>query len=556
MLSQLYIQNVAVIENVSFELGKGFNVFTGETGAGKSILIDSINAVLGGRTSRELIRTGADKAVVSAVFTDISESAKSVIEELGFSVDENGELMVTREITLDGRSNCKINLRPATATVLKAISLVLIDIHGQHDSRILSSPESHVGYIDHYGDLNDLLSEYKKSYRELKEVENALNKLTMDDSEKAYKIDMLTFQIKEIEDTAVSPDEEKELEQKRAIYNSSEKIATFAKEAIEAIDGFDETTGILSNLDTVISSVNNLSEFYPDYALMPEKLQGMYYELEELGNDIRNSCEDLDFDPVIQNKIEARLDKIFRLKRKYGGSVESVLEFYEKAKAELESIEFSDEQIDKLSKKRDALYENTVEIATKLSDKRKETAKAFSKNVCNELSFLNMPNVNISVNFNKKELSENGIDDVEFYISTNMGEPPKPLAKIASGGELSRIMLSIKNVLAKSDDVDTLIFDEIDTGVSGSAAQKIGKKLKQVSIGRQILCVTHLAQVAAYADTHLLIEKKIHNNRTYTDVNTLSREERIKELARIMGGENYTEALLQSADELLGFCGN
>ncbi len=548
MLSQLFIKNVAVIESASIDFENGFNVFTGETGAGKSILIDSINAVLGGRTSRDLVRTGEGKAVVSAVFTDISKEAEKLLEELGYDIED--ELMVSREISAEGKSVCKVNMRPATAGVLKQLSSVLIDVHGQHDSAILQNPELHIGYIDSFGNTEKELCEYKESYKKLRSIERDIKKISMDDSDKAARIDMLKFQVGEIEAAAIEEGEEEELLALSKRIKSSENIMELISETIAALDGNGESEGALEELSTAIENCARLAEFFPQYEGLSEKFKEMYYEFEEFANDVKDNADELDFDPALQNRTEKRLDQIFRLKRKYGGSVEEMFKYYQKAVNELESIEFSEERLEKLQKEQKRLFAETKELAKALTEKRHRAAEAFEKAVADELSYLNMPNVRFSVNFGETEFTDSGCDSIEFYIATNAGEPLKPLTKIASGGELSRIMLSIKNVLADKDNVDTLIFDEVDTGISGSAAQKVGKKLKQVSGGRQIICVTHLAQVAAYADNHLLISKSTEGGRTFTSVESLDKDGRINELARIMGG-SLTDALKKSAEELL-----
>lgn len=548
LLSQLFIKNVAVIESASIDFENGFNVFTGETGAGKSILIDSINAVLGGRTSRDLVRTGEGKAVVSAVFTGISAEAERLLEELGYDVED--ELMVSREISAEGKSVCKVNMRPATAGVLKQLSSVLIDVHGQHDSAILQNPELHIGYIDSFGNTENELSCYRESYKTLKSIERDIKKISMDDSDKAARIDMLKYQVAEIESAAIDEGEEDELLALSKRIKSAENIMELISETIGALDGNGDSEGALEGLSTAIENCARLAEFFPQYEGLSEKFKEMYYEFEEFANDVKDNADELDFDPALQNRTEKRLDQIFRLKRKYGGSVEEMFKYYQKAVNELENIEFSEERLEKLQKERERLFAETAKLAAALTEKRRSAAKAFETAVMDELSYLNMPNVRFCVNFDKTEFSESGRDNIEFYIATNAGEPLKPLTKIASGGELSRIMLSIKNVLADKDNVDTLIFDEVDTGISGSAAQKVGQKLKQVSGGRQIICVTHLAQVAAYADNHLLISKSTENGRTFTSVESLDKEGRVNELARIMGG-TMTDALKKSAEELL-----
>ena len=549
MLSQLFIKNIAVIESASIDFENGFNVFTGETGAGKSILIDAINAVLGGRTSRDLVRTGESKAFVSAVFSDISPKVKVVLEELGYDSDDD-ELLISREISVEGKNICKINARPATVSALKQLSGALIDVHGQHDSAILQNPELHIGYIDAFGGTEDEISAYHESYKAMKETERAIKKISMDDSDKEARIDLLKYQIGEIETAAVEEGEEDELLALSKRIKSSENIMELVSGTVAALDGEDGAEGALDELETVIKNAEELAEYFPDFAGISEKFKSTYYELEEFSNDVKNCADELDFDPQLQNRTEKRLDEIFRLKRKYGGSVEAVFAYYDKAVKELDGIEFSEERLEKLNKEYAVLKKAAEERASVLTQKRLAAAQAFEHAVMDELSYLNMPNVRFSVNFEHTDFTESGCDSIEFYIATNAGEPLKPLAKIASGGELSRIMLSIKNVLADKDEVGTLIFDEVDTGISGAAAQKVGKKLKQVSKGRQIICVTHLAQVAAFADNHLLISKATENGRTFTSVISLDKEGKIRELARIMGGE-ITDSLKNSAKELL-----
>lgn len=549
MLSQLFIKNIAVIESASVDFENGFNVFTGETGAGKSILIDAINAVLGGRTSRDLVRTGESKAFVSAVFSDISPKVKTALAELGYDADED-ELMISREISSEGKNVCKINARPATVSALKQLSGALIDVHGQHDSIILQNPELHIGYIDAFGDTGAELLAYRESYKALKETERAIKKISMDDSDKEARIDLLKYQIGEIEAAAVEDCEEDELLALSKRIKSSENIMELVSGTVAALDGDNGGSGALDELETVIKNAEELAEYFPVFEGVSEKFKSTYYELEEFANDVKSCADELDFDPQLQNRTEKRLDEIFRLKRKYGGSVEAMFAYYDKAVKELDGIEFSEERLEKLNKEYAALKKATEEKAAALTQKRLSAAEVFEHAVMDELSYLNMPNVRFGVNFERTDFTDSGCDSIEFYIATNAGEPLKPLAKIASGGELSRIMLSIKNVLADKDDVGTLIFDEVDTGISGAAAQKVGKKLKQASKGRQIICVTHLAQVAAFADNHLLISKATEKGKTFTSVISLDEEGKICELARIMGGE-ITNSLKNSAKELL-----
>lgn len=549
MLSQLFIKNIAVIESASVDFENGFNVFTGETGAGKSILIDAINAVLGGRTSRDLVRTGESKAFVSAVFSDISQKVKTALAELGYDAEED-ELMISREISSEGKNVCKINARPATVSALKQLSGALIDVHGQHDSIILQNPELHIGYIDAFGDTEAELLAYRESYKAMKETERAIKKISMDDSDKEARIDLLKYQIGEIEAAAVEDGEEDELLALSKRIKSSENIMELVSGTVAALDGDNGSSGALDELETVIKNAEELAEYFPAFEGVSEKFKSTYYELEEFANDVKNCADELDFDPQLQNRTEKRLDEIFRLKRKYGGSVEAMFAYYDKAVKELDGIEFSEERLEKLNKEYAVFKKATEEKAAALTQKRLSAAEVFEHAVMDELSYLNMPNVRFGVNFERTDFTDSGCDSIEFYIATNAGEPLKPLAKIASGGELSRIMLSIKNVLADKDDVGTLIFDEVDTGISGAAAQKVGKKLKQASKGRQIICVTHLAQVAAFADNHLLISKATEKGKTFTSVISLDEEGKICELARIMGGE-ITNSLKNSAKELL-----
>lgn len=550
MLSQLFIKNIAVIESASIDFENGFNVFTGETGAGKSILIDSINAVLGGRTSRDLVRTGTEKANVSAVFCQISEKAKALLEELGYDYED--ELLISREISSEGKSICKINMRPATAAILKQLSSVLIDVHGQHDSVFLQNPELHIHYIDAFGNTEKEWESYHQSYLAYKETERAIQKLQSDDGDKAARMDMLKYQVAEIEKAAIEDGEEEELTALSKKIKSAENIMELVTETVSSLEGGNDGEGALDGMETAIRNAEELSEFFPEFSGLSEKFKEMFYEFQEFSNDVKNIADELDFDPALQNRTEQRLDQIFRLKRKYGGSVAAMNTYYEKALKEIDDVDFSEKRLEELNRKKTALKAETEEKAAVLSQKRHAAANVFEKAVLEELRYLNMPNVQFSVHFDKTDLTDSGCDALEFYIATNLGEPQKPLAKIASGGELSRIMLSIKNVLADKDQVDTLIFDEVDTGISGSAAQKVGQKLKQVSRGRQIICVTHLAQVAAFADNHLLISKSSDKGKTFTSVESLDREGRITELSRIMGG-TMTESLKKSAEELLDF---
>ncbi len=549
MLSQLFIQNIAVIEKVQVAFEKGLNVFTGETGAGKSIVIDAINAVLGNRTSRDLVRTGAPKALVTALFEGIGDETKEQLLSMGFEPEEDGSLLLSREISADGKTSCKIGGRPSTVSILREVAQSLINIHGQHDNQSLLLPEQHLVYIDQFGKTAALLKEYRVEYAYYVELQRKLRQLQTDEREKAQRTDLLSYQINEISSAALFPDEEEELQSAKKKMQNSVKIIEALHIAHDLLQGTEESDGILSMLDQTQEQFQMLEVYYPQ--IKSDRILDMRYELEEVRENLRDALSDAEMDPAELDRIEERLDLIFRLKRKYGGSVEEILAFKERAQQELDSIIHAEELQAKLEKEHGQSEARLIKLAKQLSEKRKSAAKQFEDQVCAELTFLDMPSVRFIVHAETGELDETGIDRMEFYISTNPGEPPKPIGKIASGGELSRIMLSLKNVIAEGDRVGTLIFDEVDTGVSGRAAQKIGRKLKQASAGRQIICVTHLAQVAAFADTHLLIAKTVRDGRTFTTVNALPQEERVQELARIMGGENLTPTVLASARELI-----
>lgn len=551
MLSQLYIENIAVIEKAQIDFGTGFNVLTGETGAGKSIIIDSINAVLGERTSRELIRTGANRALVSAVFQLENGRAADKIRELGYSMEDDGTVIVQREISLDGKTSCRINSRPATVSVLKEIGSLLINIHGQHESYGLLSPELHIGYLDSMGLPGSLLSRYKEAYHSMLKAKAGLDSCQIDQAQKARQIDLLTYQINELESADLHPGEQEELDRRKNLYRNSERVSQAISQAKTVLSGDEETIGAVSAVSEAADALNDAERFLPELHGLAERLQSISYDLEDCGEEMRNFSSQLEYDPSELDEIEARLDTIYRLGLKYGGSVGKMLEFLEQCRTELETIRLSDENAVKFRANYQKFHSQAESLAAEISSWRGEAAKDFSEKVKAELRFLNMPNVTFEIRRERVPMNETGCDRMEFYISTNAGEPAKPIAKVASGGELSRIMLAIKTVLAGRDDIETLIFDEVDTGVSGSAAQKVGLKLKQVSRNRQVICVTHLAQIAALADTHFLIRKQVRENRTFTKVDQLVREGRQRELARIMGGENITPLMLQNAEEML-----
>ncbi|MBE6738175.1 MAG: DNA repair protein RecN [Ruminococcaceae bacterium] len=552
MLTELYIENIAVIEKTNIEFSKGFNVLTGETGAGKSIVIDAISAVLGRRTSRELVRTGASSAFVSATFEDIGEKAKNVLLELGYSLEDN-KLLIEREFTLAGKNICRINGRPAAVSVLRDVGQYLINIHGQHESYELMSPELHIGYIDALGSLSDLLSDYRVVYDEYKEVSRILNQKETDDRDRARRADILCFQIDEIEAANLTAGEEEALSSERQVLSNSAKLRELFYSASYYLggDGSDFPGGLslvsdaCDNIDTASTLVDSVSE-------LSQRLRDCYYELQDIVSDISREGDNLEDDPQRLEEIELRLDLINKLEKKYGSSIEEILAYLEEIKIELEGIKKFAENREKLFEKQSELYAIALKKAQIISEKRIKTAAEFSKSVADKMKLLDMPSAKVEVSHKITDLSENGIDQMEFLVSTNAGEPVKPVAKVASGGELSRMMLSIKTVLSSSDPTDTLIFDEVDTGISGSAARRVGDALKEVSASTQALCVTHLPQIAALADSHYLIRKTESEGRTFTQVNLLDMNGRVEELARIIGGVNVTDAAYDFAKELLG----
>ncbi|WP_411678162.1 DNA repair protein RecN [Caproicibacter sp.] len=556
MLTQLYIENIAVIEKARIEFSAGFNVLTGETGAGKSIVIDSINAVLGERTSRELIRTGANHALVSAVFQLKDGSAVKKLEESGYSVEEDGTLILQREISSDGKSSCRINARPATVSVLKGIGSMLINIHGQHESYGLLSPELHIAYLDSMGLPETLLKRYREAFHSMQNMKASLESSKMDQSQKARQIDLLTYQINELESADLHPGEQEDLNRQKNLYRNSERVAQAISQAKTALSGDEETPGAVSAVSDAADALNTAENYLPELHGLAERLQAISYDLEDCSDEMRNFSSLLEYDPSELDEIEARLDLIYRLGLKYGGSVDEMLGYLKKCRQELNAIQLSDETAERFRKEYQKYRLQAESLAAELSEWRAGAADLFTQKVKEELCFLNMPNVLFEIRREQVPMNETGCDRIEFYLSTNAGEPAKPIAKVASGGELSRIMLAIKTVLAGRDDIGTLIFDEVDTGVSGSAAQKVGLKLREVSGNRQVICVTHLAQIAALADTHFLIHKQIRDQRTFTQVDRLDREGRRQELARIMGGEKITPLMLQNAEEMLRMAQN
>lgn len=551
MLKTLDIENIAVIEKAQIEFSKGFNVLTGETGAGKSIVVDSINAILGERTSRELVRNGADFAFVSALFTDINDTVKSKLTELGYSPEEDSSLLLTRRISSDGKSSCKINGRAATVSVLREIGETLVNIHGQHDSQSLLNPDCHYQFIDMLSGGNELIDEYKKAFSDFIHIRRRLKQLTVQAEKDDSNTELLDFQINELENADIKIGETERLTaRKKALENADGALAAY-NAVLSAISGDDEVAGVKLSLAGVANEIEKYSDVSEDTSKAYSLLQNIDDELETVKSLVERAAQSLDFDPDEKEKIDERLDQLYRLGKKYGNTEEEMLQSLETAKKKRALINTDEEELEKLTGEYDKAFEKVEKLAEKLSDLRKKTALKFESDVKSQLEFLDMPKISFKVKFEKGILSSVGTDKIEFLISTNPGEPPKPLAKIASGGELSRIMLAIKNILAYNDTVDTLIFDEIDTGVSGRASVKIGMKLKSVSKSTQVITVTHSAQIAAFANTHFLIQKDYENGRTYTRVTTLDFEKRKYELARIMGGLQITDALLAGAEEML-----
>jgi len=550
MLKTLNIENIAVIEKAQIEFHSGLNVLTGETGAGKSIVVDSINAILGERTSRELIRNGADYAFVSAFFDDVPDNVYKKINEFGFDADENDGVIITRKITINGKSVCKINGNSVTVSMLKELGQLLVNIHGQHDSQALLNPDFHYQFVDMLSDDKTILQRYKDCFHQLITVRRRLKAVAVDEENKDKELELLDYQIKELKEAEITVGEREQLSKRKALIENSENILNALNNALYCIIGDDDNPAAASFVNSAIkeiSSVNNNEEL--------DKISSGLFDaadyLENIKDLISNQLSQLDFDENEREAVEERLDYLYRLSLKYGSTEEEMLSFLEKAEKRREAILFNDEELEKLNVLYDEYLEKAVELADRLSEERKKTAREFEKAVKEQLEFLDMPKISFTVDFKKGNLTSNGYDKIEFLISANAGEPAKPLAKIASGGELSRIMLAIKSILAYNDTIGTLIFDEIDTGVSGRASRKIGLRLKYVSESAQVICVTHSAQIASVADEHYLIKKSVNDNRTYTSVSPLDFESRKRELARIMGGLEITESLLKSAEELL-----
>lgn len=555
MLAELYIKNLAVIEEASIPFTDSFNAFTGETGAGKSILINGINSVLGQRITKDIVRAGCDKAVITALFTGLTDGVKEKLSELGIECDDD-QITLTREISADGGSVARINSRAASVSVLREIGGMLVNIHGQHDNQVLLSPEKHMDILDCFGGLEKETAEYRSVFRRLQDVSRQLKRMTVEHREAIAKEEQLRSIVEEIGVLKIEENEDELLEAEYRIASRSEDICMTLSEAYAYLDGSEDGDGpsageLVANGCRSLASLSDVSE----------ELKGLYERLEELNVELRDIIGDIaiqrdrvDIDGERYAYLTDRLAELNRIKKKYGPELSDVLCCLENAEKELSGLELSGDEIEKTAAEREKLLAEVSEKARVLSEHRMEAAERFSEQVENELAFLDMPDVTIKAAMEKGKLTASGMDTVEFMISTNKGEGMKPLSKIASGGELSRIMLALKNVISEKDGIHTLIFDEIDTGVSGRAAQKIGIKLKQVSKGHQVLCVTHLSQLAAMADNHLLIEKQTVGERTYTSVHKLEHEERKREIARIMVGGSITDTALKNAEELLKSC--
>lgn len=550
MLSVLKIENIAIIERSEIEFSRGFNVLSGETGAGKSIILDSINAVLGFRTSRELIRTGASEAEVTALFSSVDSNVEEKLRELSLPLNPDKTLLVSRVISPD-KNICRVNNALTNVTALREIGAELISIHGQQDNRELLNNETHITYIDSLSDIAVLSAEYRELYNELSDLKARIKRLSGNREEKARKIDILSYQIDELEKAEINPGEWAELKNRRTELQNFGKIQESLSVAYDALSGGDSYKGAVEMVSGAYRELSNVGKFSVDAENLSEKLGNLYYELSDIADSIRDSISDDGFSYTELEEIENRLNLLYKLSKKYGETEDEMLAFLENAKKELSEISLSDDMLDKLKVKYSKKLEEAGVLAKKLSEKRKKEAALFSQKVCDELRFLDMPYVEFLVDFKETDLCENGIDSVEFLISANVGEIPKPIAKIASGGELSRIMLALKTVLADKDKIPTMIFDEIDSGVSGRAALKVASKLKAVSDGKQVICVTHLAQLMSYADSHYLIEKAVRDGKTYTGVTLLDLEGRKKEIARITSGGEITQTQLDNALEMI-----
>lgn len=556
MLKTLSIENIAVIEKADIEFSKGFNVLTGETGAGKSIVVDSINAILGERTSKELVRAGSENAFVTAYFEDINSEVKQKLNEFDLPCEDDGTLMLSRKISAQGKSTCRINGSVCTVSMLKEVGNLLVNIHGQHDSQTLLNADYHYRFVDMYGSLDGVLDEYKQSFRQLLSVRKQLKALTMDADERDRQIELLDYQIKELTDAEIKVGEWDELKKRKNLILNSQNLLQSLNSALAAFNGSDEYSGISTLLSTAVKDLGTVSDVDSDIKAVYDKAEALNDSVEVVKDALLDKINSIEFEPEELDRIEERLNLYYTFSNKYGETEQDMLYYLDEAVKKRAAFENSEEELEKLNVRYDDIFNQTVALAQKLTDLRKSTAEKLGNEICKQLEFLDMPKIKFTTSFEKGNLSANGWDKIEFLIATNVGETAKPLAKIASGGELSRIMLAIKSIIAQKDSIDTLIFDEIDTGVSGKASRKIGLKLKKLGAFTQVVCVTHSAQIASVADSHFLIEKNVENNRTYTNVTVLDYDGRKNELARIMGGINATESLLKSAEELLNNYGN
>lgn len=550
MLSSLQIENVAVIQKAEVHFKPGLNVLTGETGAGKSILIDSINAILGNRTSKDLVRTGASKAVIRAAFEQVPDAVLNSLEKAGY--ERSDALMLSREITAEGKSTCRINGMPATASVLRELCGGLININGQHDSVGLLNPARHLGVLDDYAQNDAEFQEYYVLYRELVRIKRELDAMITDEAEKQRKIDLLSYQVQEIEDAGLTAGEEQTLESRRKILANASAIRDKIAQSYALLSGDDESSGAVDLLGEASHAIDTAAQLDDALAAASSQLLDLYYNAKDVAADLIGRLDSYDTNDAELDEIEQRLDLIYKLKRKYGDTVEDVIEFGQNAREELERIQSSQERHDHLQAEKRRLYALAREKAEALTQTRLNAFEALNKRISGTLDFLNMPGVRMTLRHTRGPLASHGQDSIEFYISTNPGEAPKPLAKIASGGELSRITLAIKNAMADKDAVPTVIYDEIDSGVSGKAAGRIGEVLRQSAQGHQILCITHTAQIAALADCHLLIQKNVANDRTYTEIHPLDEEGRVEALARLISGDHVTDISRANAREMLG----
>lgn len=550
MLSSLQIENVAVIQKANVHFEKGLNVLTGETGAGKSILIDSINAILGNRTSKDLVRTGAAKAVIRAAFEDVPPAVLDSLEKAGYERSE--ALLLSREITAEGKSACRINGMPATAAVLRELCGGLININGQHDSVGLLNPARHEGILDAYAQNSAEYQAYYAIYRELVGVKKTLDAMITDESEKQRRIDLLSYQVQEIDDAGLTAGEEQTLESRRKVLANASTIRDRIAQCYALLSGGDEAPGAVDLLGEASNAVDAAAQLDGELSAGAGQLLDLYYTAKDVAADLIGRLDAYDTNDAELDEIEQRIDLIYKLRRKYGDTVEDILAFGERARKELEMIQSSQERVEHLQKEQRRLYTLAREKAEALTQTRLKAFDELNKRISGTLDFLNMPGVRMALRHSRGPLASHGQDSIEFYISTNPGEAPKPLAKIASGGELSRITLAIKNAMADKDAVPTVIYDEIDSGVSGKAASRIGEVLRQSAEGHQILCITHTAQIAALADCHLLIQKNITNERTYTEIHPLDENGRVEALARLISGDHVTELSLANAREMLG----